>query len=347
MSIIPTSNRLQALDQLRAIAVLCVLLSHFGIAINGNLIAIQNNSINIGTIGVFIFFCVSGYVIPWSMQSKDKSQPTTVRSFWVRRVLRLYPIYLAAGIVGLAFLGDRHVAEVVTKEFANAPISYLISYMTMTTYWQDTPTIFQGLEWTLAYEMLFYLACSIYIAFQNRLSNNTSLITLVLCICGLVLAPDLINDKNDIQKFFLMYSFFLLGLLAFLYKNRNISKPLFLALTYCVIITILARNSLWYSYWGINYMTFAFIPALFIFYAIAFERVIIHSKVLTTTGVVSYSIYLTHIFIPHNIPLAGLPPLLRFTAWLTIAILVAIPLYRLIELPSINTSRNILRRLPA
>jgi peptidoglycan/LPS O-acetylase OafA/YrhL len=347
MSIIPTSNRLQALDQLRAIAVLCVLLSHFGIAINGKLIAIQNSSINIGTIGVFIFFCVSGYVIPWSMLSKDKSQPTTARSFWVRRILRLYPIYLVAGIVGLALLGDRHVADVVIKEFTDAPIRYLLSYLTMTTYWQDTTTIFQGLEWTLAYEMLFYVACSIYIAFQNRLSNNISLITLVLCICGFILAPDLINDKNDIQKFFLMYSFFVLGLLAFLYKNKNISKPLFTTLTYCVIITIAARNSLWYSYWGINYMTFAFIPALIIFYSIVFERVVIYSKILTTTGVVSYSIYLTHIFIPHNIPLSALPPLLRFSAWLVIAVLIAIPLYKLIELPAINSSRNILRRLPA
>ncbi|MNJ40728.1 Acyltransferase family protein [compost metagenome] len=344
MSIIPASNRLQALDQLRALAVLFVLLSHFGIAINSNLIEIQNNSINLGTIGVFIFFCVSGYVIPWSMQSRDKSQPTTARSFWVRRILRLYPIYLAAGILGVFALGDRHAAEAVAKAFTDAPVAYLLSFLTMTTFWQDTPTIFQGLEWTLAYEMLFYVACSVYLAFQGKLSNTPSLIVLVLAICGLTLAPDLISTDNRIQKFFLMYAFFIVGLLTYLYKNGSISKNTFIALSCCVVATIAVRNSLWYVYWGINYLTYAFIPALFIFYAVSFERIIIYSKTLTTIGIVSYSIYLTHIFIPHNIPLAGLPPLARFFAWLTIAVLVAIPLYRYIELPAINKSRTILHR---
>ncbi len=52
---IPISNRLEGLDQLRGIAVLCVLLSHFSIAINNGLIDIQNKTINVGTIGVLIF----------------------------------------------------------------------------------------------------------------------------------------------------------------------------------------------------------------------------------------------------------------------------------------------------
>jgi peptidoglycan/LPS O-acetylase OafA/YrhL len=98
------SRRLEFLDQLRALAILFVLVSHFGLAIDGDFGAFENRTINFGSIGVFIFFCVSGYVIPWSMRGQRAGEFVSTRSFWIRRVLRLYPMYPCAAAVGMLWL---------------------------------------------------------------------------------------------------------------------------------------------------------------------------------------------------------------------------------------------------
>lgn len=116
------TGRIAVLDQLRAIAVICVLISHFSIAINSKFIAIQNNSINIGLIGVLIFFCVSGYVIPWSMNTRDGL--TSIFGFWIRRVFRLYPIYIVMSILGWFFLSDNWYVSKIYSEMMSGPIVY-------------------------------------------------------------------------------------------------------------------------------------------------------------------------------------------------------------------------------
>ena len=53
--------------------------------------------INPGDYGVFVFFIISGYIVPASLERRG-----SVRAFWVSRIFRLYPLYLLA--VGLAVL---------------------------------------------------------------------------------------------------------------------------------------------------------------------------------------------------------------------------------------------------
>lgn len=336
---IPTSNRLEGLDQLRGIAVLCVLLSHFSIAINNGLIEIQNQTINIGTIGVLIFFCVSGYVIPWSMRSKEGV--TSVYGFWVRRIFRLYPIYLIAAFLGMFVLGDGYIIVMVKQKILQDPAGYFLAFFSMTSHLTGRDTIFQGLEWTLAYEMVFYCACTVFLLLRKWLPTVYSLIFIVAVVCLAVLLPDVLVNTNTIQKFFFFYLFFLVGLVLYLHNSGFIDGKLFKALSAILVITMCARSYIWYSYWGISYLTLAFIPAVYCFYSVLLGKIIIKSKFLVLVGVVSYSIYLTHIFIPHNIPLASLPPLFRFIGWLLISVFAALLSYKFIEYPAIRLSRKL------
>jgi peptidoglycan/LPS O-acetylase OafA/YrhL len=116
---------------------------------------------------------------------------------------------------------------------------------------------------------------------------------------------------------------------------------MFKALSTTLVITMCARSYLWYHYWGISYLTLAFIPAVYCFYSVLFGKIIIKSKFLVQVGVISYSIYLTHIFIPHNIPLATLPPMFRFLGWLLISVFAASLSYKFIEYPAIRASRKL------
>lgn len=328
------SGRLDFLDHLRAIAVLLVLVSHFGIAINGSMVEIQNSTINIGSIGVFIFFCVSGYVIPWSMQGKTGF--VTAGEFWKRRILRLYPLYLLVATVGFLWLGDPVAVAQMGNAFAHHPAGYPLAFLSMTTFWLGAPTVFGGLEWTLAYEMVFYLACTAFLVGQQFASSRV-LMTGIVILCTVVLAPGV---PNVIQKAALMYSFFAFGFLFFLRERQSIPQRLFLVLAACVVATILLRNALWYFSWGVNYMTFACVPALIVFAGFASRRIVVRSKALQVTGMVSYSTYLTHIFVPHHIPLAGLPWGARFFVWTAVAIAVSVALYYGVERPFIRLGRR-------
>src|SRR5205814_5823724 len=73
--------RIKALDGLRAIAVLCVLVYHlFPKALPG------------GFVGVDIFFVISGYVVCGSLlKTPVQNFWTFASSFYARRVIRIYP----------------------------------------------------------------------------------------------------------------------------------------------------------------------------------------------------------------------------------------------------------------
>jgi peptidoglycan/LPS O-acetylase OafA/YrhL len=118
-----------------------------------------------------------------------------------------------------------------------------------------------------------------------------------------------------------------------------VSVRLFAVLAWLVVATMTARNALWYAYWGVNYMTFAFAPAVAVFYAFASGRVVVVSRGLGLFGTASYSTYLTHIYVPHALPLAALPWLVRVGVWTVVALVVSVPLYFYVELPFIKAGR--------
>src|ERR1700733_1915444 len=92
-----TGSRLAWLDVMRGLAALAVVFNHFGYFLPP---AVKNpvyQWIHPGDYGVFVFFLISGYIVPASLERKG-----SVRTFWVSRLFRLYPLYLL--VVGAAVL---------------------------------------------------------------------------------------------------------------------------------------------------------------------------------------------------------------------------------------------------
>src|ERR1700722_7683927 len=92
-----TASRLSWLDVLRGVAALAVVFNHFGYFLP----PVVKNSvyqwINPGDYGVFVFFLIRGYIVPASLERKG-----SVRTFWVSRLFRLYPLYLLAVTIAVA-----------------------------------------------------------------------------------------------------------------------------------------------------------------------------------------------------------------------------------------------------
>ena len=77
-----TGNRLAWLDVLRGLAALAVVFNHFGYFVPPGLKATVYQWVNPGDYGVFVFFLISGYIVPASLERKGSA-----RTFWVSRRL--------------------------------------------------------------------------------------------------------------------------------------------------------------------------------------------------------------------------------------------------------------------
>jgi peptidoglycan/LPS O-acetylase OafA/YrhL len=85
------AKQLAWLDALRGIAALCVVFDHLAYLVLQPVRNAVCQWFGPDQYGDFVFFLVSGYIVPASLERTG-----SIRSFWVSRVFRLYPLYLFA-----------------------------------------------------------------------------------------------------------------------------------------------------------------------------------------------------------------------------------------------------------
>jgi len=178
----PGGKRLVWLDALRGIAALCVVFDHLTYSVLQSTRAAVYQWFDPGQYGVFMFFLVSGYIVPASLERKG-----SIRSFWISRLFRLYPLYLfavgamivlwAAGIGSLSGMNS----DTVTASFADV-------FMLQSVLW--APTL-PNVVWSLAYEMVFYLLLTaLFLGGAHRRSGRYALVFGVAAVAlGGVLTP--------------------------------------------------------------------------------------------------------------------------------------------------------------
>ena len=81
------ASRLAWLDALRGIAALCVVYAHFGTRVLPQVHRAVYHVFDPGLYGVLVFFLVSGYIVPASLERRG-----SVRNFWLSRLFRLVPL---------------------------------------------------------------------------------------------------------------------------------------------------------------------------------------------------------------------------------------------------------------
>ncbi len=100
---IDLGRRLPTLDGVRGLAVLMVLLFHFigGVQPTNTIEQIVVRATNYGSYGVELFFVLSGFLITGILYD-SRENPRYFRNFYMRRVLRIFPLYY--GVLILVFL---------------------------------------------------------------------------------------------------------------------------------------------------------------------------------------------------------------------------------------------------
>jgi len=158
LSIPPGSSYCPQFDGLRAIAIIGVLIEHFGLTLP--------TFFRYGPVGVRFFFALSGYFITlslWKLQSQSITSPgrhgSHLFQFYLKRLLRIGPAFYATLIVGV-LLG---VVDVRRHFFwlATFQVNHLIAYL---GYWPDSISHF----WSLAVQEQFYLLWPLLILYLPR-----------------------------------------------------------------------------------------------------------------------------------------------------------------------------------
>ncbi|GAA2452348.1 acyltransferase [Actinomadura vinacea] len=172
------AERLGWLDALRGIAAIVVALHH---GCYNYLPQFRHEILqwlDPGSVGVLLFFLVSGYIIPASLERTG-----SLRRFWISRLFRIYPLLIAVltatlllGVTGLSPL-RQGLGE------SSEPLGAVLAHLTMMQDLLAVPSALNVL-WTLSYEMVFYLLVVALFAL-GRLDRHSAGIATALAVAAL------------------------------------------------------------------------------------------------------------------------------------------------------------------
>ena len=164
------------LDGLRALAIAMVVWNHAGAG-----------AYKFGWgIGVKLFFTISGFLITTLLlRERDKIGTISLRNFYVRRVLRIFPLYfLVLGIyVVLVRFAERDPAA-TTQFFANLP--YFLSFTANWFVNFDGGRVIFYFAWSLSAQEQFYLAWPSVVHFARPWWLTVALMAAMLSVAALV-----------------------------------------------------------------------------------------------------------------------------------------------------------------
>jgi peptidoglycan/LPS O-acetylase OafA/YrhL len=286
------NRRIYWVDSLRGVAALLVAIIHvwlhlkhlypsqfvgIGYKIAGGLIS---DYVDLGKIGVIIFFIISGYVVPFSLIGKD------LKNFSISRFFRLYPAYWFSILLFIIIIGF-------------PPLKQLLLNITMFQKFFGVPDLI-GVYWTLQIEIIFYIICAT-LFYTNHLQNTDTINKLYLLFLFLSLVLAIFRFTLDIKlpvALPLALSAMFLGM-KFRYKELNgkkidtgIIKSILLFSILLFPISLFAYNKdfgfgeKWYRY----FISYNIAFCLFIL----FSQKAIYNKWFGIMGNISYSVYLIH-----------------------------------------------------
>lgn len=154
----PKQGRLAHLDAMRAAAALMVCLSHFGFTRGWYDAAI----VPLADAGVFIFFVISGYLIP-RVISAEGYRLRSFASYLAKRVARLHPPFVAALLITFVISA---AAAKVKGAAPDWPAATLLAQAFFLNIPPENPVF-----WTLQVEMCFYIFLGLAFPLLNAQSG--------------------------------------------------------------------------------------------------------------------------------------------------------------------------------
>ncbi len=340
-------QRYEALQLLRFLAAFMVVVAHgtqtYSLRLKGS---DGSDYWHFGTIGVDIFFVISGYMMAMTTRGAGAGVVAAWK-FLIRRIVRVVPIYWIFTALKLLIVLVVPVASLKAMPTVSHIAASLLFIPHQAFDGQFWPVLPVG--WTLNFEMFFYAVFAVMIATGVHRILGVALAFGVIALIGqLDLSPGFLVFYCDSLLIEFLFGMALAGFVAsprWLEITGRKKDLLVTVLCVAAVVFVLLEGQLPRGLtWGVS-------AACVVCVALLMEQRVRTSRLLrqaVPAGDSSYSLYLTHTFtLPAAVVLAGKVIGLNQAVVVLFAVLASVVVaevaYRLIERPLL---RAISRRLP-
>ncbi|PQO40674.1 acyltransferase family protein [Blastopirellula marina] len=330
-----------ALDGLRAVAVIAVILFH-----------LDSGILPGGFVGVDVFFVLSGFLITSIICKEEDAGKFSFRKFYQRRLARIFPaslLVLVVVIFSAAYLySPQDYASVGAQAFSAAFSLANIKFMLLGNYFEASPDSQPLLHfWSLSVEEQFYIVFPVIIALLSRTKALRSYLVPVLSILllGSLLACGLLTLYKPTWAFYLLptraWELLAGAILAVVSKQgRDHSENLDFILGLTGLVVILGAFA--FIHEGPMFPGFiAGVPVVGTLLILnsrrqtAFTERALSNRLLVTIGKMSYSLYLWHwpVFCFVDYSYFDSPAYIRMPVKVALTVVLSCACYYLFENP--------------
>ena len=279
-------KKFQALDGLRALSILAVVWHHTAGPYMPGMASY------VGTHGVTLFFAISGFLITsLLLREQDRNGKINFRDFYVRRALRIFPLYYAVlalyAVLVALFEGESAAGRLF---WHNLP--YFLTYTSNLFVPLDGRVIFY-FAWSLAVEEQFYLVWPCLLKWLGNARRAACLLGLVLAGVGATVITGHMN-ANDLPLAIVGGA--LLAVLLHIERSHQavapvLRHPLFALLLLGATVGALSNPTL--PALCVHALLVLWVGAAVLARPTAWVRAL-NSRPFVVVGTVSYGIYMLH-----------------------------------------------------
>ena len=165
------------LNGLRFIAALCVIITHIELEkANMDIVNLWDNIFifNLGSLGVYFFFVLSGFLITYLLLSEKKITETiSIKNFYLRRIYRIWPLYYLLMLLGffifpnIDFFKHAYYDRFLHGDFWDK--LFLFTFMLPNLCLAIYPNISHiGHAWSIGVEEQFYLIWPVILKYSKN-----------------------------------------------------------------------------------------------------------------------------------------------------------------------------------
>lgn len=332
-----TKNKDNNLDFIRFVAASLVIFSHsFPLTQGSNKFEpfniLSHGQTTLGTIAVYIFFIISGYLITQSyLRSKN------ILLFGAARILRIIPALLVVTILIIFILGPLTSSLPLFKYFSNNETFYYLKVILLYNPPYHLPGVFtkniypeavNGSIWSLQWEVMCYILVAL-LGFFKKLNMRTVLFLFISIFIFRYFRPN-----GELSTNIYLFLSFAVGMIFYLYREYIPRSRIFFYIAACITILSLFISS-YFDY------VFVFLAGYIIFY-LAFTK---KPKItrFTQYGDFSYGLYIYAFPIQQTITMVfknKINPIYEFILAYPLILLFAIVSWHLIEKHCLKLKKN-------
>ena len=345
--------RLQNIQALRGLAAFAVVLSHLVfVEAKYSAAPILSDLFLFGMAGVDLFFVISGFIMVYITQTRQRAPSNNILGFLFARAARIYPLYW---VITLALL----LVYLVRPDMVFARSSGEPNIFTSFLLWPDEHLPLLEVGWTLIHEMSFYLVFALLLFIPTKWRFAGAIFWGVAVYIGLRAGW---HEQSNITRILfhpLTFEFLAGAFIAWI----MIARPVKFGWVFTIIGAVGLISAIYV--WRNDMMALFDLPwhrvftllapmSLILIAALAFEqRQKIAPRPLVRLGDWSYSLYLTHVL---SITLVGrvwglfempgpVDNAIMLLLMIAFSVVVAGITYRFIEEPMLDAAKRASKKL--